>query len=337
MTPSPAPAPVTLALTEDPFETAVATSWIGPLVALGGLASRYVSKLGSDRQLVVALSVPKRDFAAALIGCGWVMNSAAPELSEPINVLRQLEPGTPVRVVTHNEVIADHFRAIDETKNPPRVRLSGSHWLVTGIHAAAVIDQDLDQSIRMPRPNPGSAARIARIDTAWDARLAAPTADLAIVGTLKWLAEDLAAYLSREGEEVVPELLLAELRKLGIAERAREVSGLGGTLADLLLPSGKQCATWFTRLYASARFSDYLPLPRDVRAAILDGAGAIKHVAEVEAPVVICILDRSVADETAAEMVVQLRNSRGEPISLDEDLRWHPPAGIEALAFTVAL
>ena len=48
---------------------------------------------------------------------------------------------------------------------------------------------------------------------------------------------------------------------------------------------------------ASARFSDYLPLPRDVRAAILDGAGAIKHVAEVEAPVVICILDRSVADE----------------------------------------
>ena len=42
-------------------------------------------------------------------------------------------------------------------------------------------------------------------------------------------------------------------------------------------------------------------------------------MAEVEAPVVICILDRSVADETAAEMVVQLRNSRGEPISLDED------------------
>lgn len=337
MTPSPAPASVRLALTEDPFETPIAASWIGPLVALGGLASRYMSKLGSDRQLVVVLSVPKRDFAAALIGCGWVMNSTAPELPEPIDVLRHLEPGTNVRVVTHNEVIADHFRAIDETKKPPRVRLSGSQWLVTGIHAAAVIDHDIDRSVRMPRPNPGAAARIARMDATWDARLAAPKADLAIVGTLKWLSEDLAAFLSREGEAVVPELLLAELRKLGVAERAREVSGLGGTLADLLLPSAKQCATWFTRLYASARFSDYLPLPRDVCAAILDGAGAIKHVAEVEAPVVICILDRSVADETAAEMVVQLRNSRGEPVSLDEDLRWNPPAGIEALAFTVAL
>jgi hypothetical protein len=287
--------------------------------------------------LVVVLSVPQRDFAAALIGCGWVMNSAVAKLPEPIDVLRQVDPGTPVRVVTHNEVIADHFRDIDETKKPPRVRLTGSQWLVTGVHAAAVIDHDLDRSVRMPRPTPGAVARIARMDTAWDARLAAPKADLAIVGTLKWLSEDLAAYLSREGEPVVPELLLTELRKLGIAERAREISGLGGTLADLLLPAGKQCATWFTRLYASARFSDYLPLPTNVRAAILDGAGAIKHVAEVEAPIVICILDRSVADETAAEMVVQLRNSRGEPISLEEDLRWKPPAGIEALAFTVAL
>lgn len=334
---SPAPASVKLALTEDPFEKPSAASWIGPLVALGGLASRYMSKLGSDRQLVVVLSVPRRDFAAALIGCGWVMNSRAPELPEPIDLLRQLEPGANVRVVTHNEVIADRFRAIDETKKPPRVRLSGSQWLVTGIHAVAVIDHDIDRSVRMPRPNPGAAARIARMDATWDARLAAPKADLAIVGTLKWLSEDLAAFLSREGEAAVPELLLAELRKIGVAERAREVSGLGGTLADLLLPSAKQCATWFTRLYASARFSDHLPLPRDVCAAILDGAGAIKYVAEVEAPVVICILDRSVADETAAEMVVQLRNSRGEPVSLDEDLRWNPPAGIEALAFTVAL
>lgn len=337
MNTSPAPAPVRLALTEDACKPAVAAPWIGPLVALGGRAARYAAKLGTDRQLVVVLSVPQRDFAAALIGMGWIMNCAAPAPTEPLEVLRQLVPGTPVRVVTHKEVIADHFLAIDEASKIPRIRLSGSQWLANGIHAAAELDQEIDKAIRQPIPKPGVAAQIARLDAAWEARLAAPQGDLAIIGTLKWLLEDLAAYLTREGETVVPEPLLAELGKLGADDRAREIAGLGGSLADLLLPASKKCATWFTRLFASARLSDHLPLPSDIRAAILDGSGATRYVAEVEAPIVICILDRSVADETAAEMVVQLRNSRGEPISLKEDLRWHPPSGIEALGFTVPL
>ncbi len=330
-------AAVTLALTEDACTPAVAAPWIGPLVALGGRTARYVAKLDTGRQLVVVLSVPQRDFAAVLIGMGWIMNSVAPDPNEPLAVLRQLQPGTPVRVVTHREVIADHFRAIDEANKTPRIRLSGSQWLATGIHAAAVIGGELDEIIRQPIPKPGVAAQIARLDETWEARLAAPQADLAIIGTIKWLSEDLTAYLTREGEPVVPDPICAELRKLGVDQRAREVAGLGGSLADLLLPANRNCATWFTRLYAAARVSDHLPLPGDIRSVILDGSGAIKYVAEVEAPIVICILDRSVADETAAEIAVQLRNSRGEPISLKEDLGWHPPAGIEALAFTVPL
>jgi len=337
MVTSPAPARVMLALTEDPLEAAVAAPWIGPLVALGSRISRYTTKLGKDRQLLVVLSVPRRDFAAALIGCGWSMNSAAPALPEPLTVFRELEKNTPVRVVTQNEVIADRFQGLNETEEPPRVRLSGSHWQATGIRAVAVTDQELVGPIRMPRPNPGKAARIARLDDTWDARLAAPAADLAIAGTLTWLHEDLNAYLTREGEAVVPEALVDVLKQTRSSDRSCEITGIGGTLADLLLPKTKKCATWSTRLYASAHFSDHLPLPADVRAAILDGAAAIRYVAEVEAPVVICILDRSVADETAADIVVQLRNSRGEPLSLHEDLGWRPPAGIEALAFTVAL
>lgn len=332
-----APARVKLALAEDPLEAAVAAPWIGPLVALGGRASRYSYKLGSDRQLVVVLSIPQRDFAAALLGCGWVMNSAAPLLPAPMDVLRALEPGTPVRVVTHNEIVADRFVNIDESKEPARIRLTASQWLASAIDAAAVIHSELDGPIRMRRPNPVKVAQIARLDDAWDTRLAAPEADLAIIGTQKWLLEDMNAYLTREGESIVPDLQLPEVVKVGAPQLAHERTGGPGTIADLLLPEGKRRATWFTRLYASARLPDHLPLPKDIRAAILDGSGAVKYVAEIEAPVVVCILDRSVADETAAEMVIQLRNSRGEPISLKEDLRWRPPAGIEALAFTVPL
>lgn len=337
MSVSPAPASVRLALTEDACAPGIAASWIGPLVALGGRARRYTAQLASNRQLIVVLSVPQRDFAAALIGMGWVMNSAAPAPTAPLDVLRQLMPGTPVRVVTHKEVIADHFLAIDETNGIPRIRLSGSQWLATSIHAAAVLDMGLEKAIRQPIPKPGVAAQIAGLNDTWEARLVAPQADLAIIGTLKWLVDDLGAYLTREGETVVPKPVQADLRALAVEQSAREVAGWGGTLADLLLPENKKCATWFTRLYAAAHFDDNLPLPSDIRAAILDGSGAIKHVAKVESPTVICILDRSVADDTAAEMVVQLRNSRGEPISLKEDLRWQPPTGIEALAFTVPL
>ena len=155
---------------------------------------------------------------------------------------------------------------------------------------------------------------MAGIDKDWEARLAAPAADLAIVGTMTWLKEDFAGFLCRECDDGEPT-----------------------PIVDLLLPNVGNHATWFTRVYASARFAEQLPLPADVRAVILDGAGAIKYLAEVETRVVICILDRSVADETAAEIVVQTRNTRGEPVSVVADLGWRVPAGVEALAFTVAL
>jgi hypothetical protein len=265
------------------------------------------------------------------------MNSAAPVLPAPLDVFRTLEVDTPVRVVTHREVITDHFRALDETGRAQRVKFGSSEWLVSAIRAVAVLEQSLEKPTRSARPSLGCAGRIARLDDTWDTRLAAPEADLAIVGTLKWLREDLEAYLTREGDPVGSDLLVDAPRSVNPTGHTSKQYGIGGALADLLLPKGKDCATWFTRLYPSARFAEHLPLPGDIRAAILDGTGAIMSLTQVEAPVVICILDRSVADETAAEMVIQLRNSRGEPLSLNEDLAWRPPAGVEALAFTVAL
>ena len=137
------------------------------------------------------------------------------------------------------------------------------------------------------------------------------------------LEEDFAAGLGVEGGPAVGESVHA--------------SGEADAIAGLLLPQDEAAATWFTRLYASSRLADQLPLPRDIRAAVLDGAGAIKYLTEIETAVVVCVLDRSVADETAGEMIVQLRNTRGEPVSLADSLGWRAPDGVEALAFTVAL
>lgn len=103
------------------------------------------------------------------------------------------------------------------------------------------------------------------------------------------------------------------------------------------MPTGAKATTWFTRVYASARLADNLPIPQQINAVILDGNSAITYLNEIECPVVICVLDRSVAEETAAEGVIQLRNTRGEPVSLTDDIRWRPTEGLEAFGFTVPL
>lgn len=309
---SPQGPPVQLELSESAREPGRAAPWIGPLLALGTRAARY-SRRSTGRQLVVALSVPKRDFAASLIGCGWVLASEAPTLPEPLEILRGMEPGQPLRAVNGRQVITGTFSSLDERAQPPRAGFAGSSWRVDSIRALAPINE-IDQPERAPRPEPGSVERMARLDLAWDARLARPAADLAIVGTLTWLKDDFEAHLARENDQLP-----------------------SSRIGSLLMPKSRRAATWYTRVYASARLADQLPIPEDVTAVILDGNGAIKYLAEIEVPVVICVLDRSVADETAAELIIQLRNTRGEPLSLSGDIGWHPPTGVEALAFTAAL
>ena len=188
VTASPSGVKTRLVLSESAEDPGRAATWIGPLLALGTRVSRY-SRNHGDRQLVVVLSVPKRDFAAALIGCGWVLASESPALNDPLETLRQLKAGQPIRAVNSGWVITGYFSSLDEAATPPRAQFAGSNWRVDGIRALTVLS-DLDHPERELRPEPGSMEHMARLDAAWDARLALPAADLAIIGTIKWLAQD---------------------------------------------------------------------------------------------------------------------------------------------------
>lgn len=303
---------VKLVLSESAADRGRAAPWIGPLLALGTRASRYKSKL-DGQQLIIAVSVPKRDFASALIGCGWTLASKPPELTEPLLLLRTLVPGQPIRAVTSHQVISGRFSSLDENARPPRVNFGGSSWRVDSIRAVAPL-LEAEEPARCPRPTPGSVEHMAHLNSTWDERLAKPAADLAIVGIETRLREDTESYLSREDDRLPPT-----------------------AIKNLLMPKGGRAATWSTRLYASAKLADSLPLPKELKCVILDGTGAIKYLMEIEAPVVVCVLDRSVANETAAELIIQVRNTRGQPVSPADHLGWSPPSGVEALAFTVPL
>lgn len=302
---------VLLSLAVNPESAPVRSAWIGPILALGTRLARK-SDTFADRQLIVAVSVPSREYAAVLIGAGWTLGRPPAQVAtDPLSVLRGALPRGNYRALNATHVISGPFQGLDESRASARVALAG-HWAVDRLEAVAAV-AETDPAAKMPRPQIGSIGRMTGVDRDWARRLVAPAADLAIVGTKSWINDDLEAVLARGGD---PD---------------------GDSLATLLLPRTQKSATWFSRIYSSSGFADQLPLPADVSLTILDGQGAIKYLKDVLSPVVVCVFDRSVADESAAEQAMQLRNSRGEPIALSSQLGWTPPAGIEALAFTVAL
>lgn len=288
-------------------------SFIGAFVSIGSLLRRYLPRL-EGRQLVVALSVPCRDYAAALIGAGWMLSAPVPELGEPIDVFRHADRDTYLRAVTEKRVVTGRFTSLDEARTPPRVLTGGKSRTVDWYKAVSVLSDACD-NIAGDVPEPGFLAALTGAETTWLRRIAAPAQDLALIGTSKWLREDLAACVGNGAED-----------------------GAAGTpLANYVLPIADKAATWATTVISSPRLGEGNTIPSHCTAAILDRYGAIKYLNGITVPIVVCIIDRSVADDSAAELVVQARVSNSRPVSVKDDLRWQPPVGVEALAFTVAL
>lgn len=304
---------VTLGLADEPGESLEGDSWVGAFVALGSRLRHFLPKLG-DRQLIVALSVPRRDFCAALVGAGWMLSSRAPTLGEPIDVFRAASPGTALRAVTDKVIATGTFSRLDADRKDPRVLTAGRQFPLDRYKAVAVLDGECPTVIGEV-PAPGFLAEFTGTAATWLSRVAAPPMDLALVGTAKWLWEDLAACIGNASGD----------------------GGLGTPLANYVLPVSDKAATWATEIIPATRLGEGGSIPADCTAAILDGHGAIKYLNDLTTPILVCIIDRSVADDSAAELVAQARAANSRPVSVKGELQWHPAAGVEALAFTVAL
>lgn len=305
----PEPKPTGIVLGDHPPGPLIAAPWAGPLIALGARLARQIPSPG-DGQLVVALTVPERDLAAVLVGCGWTLTRPAKELGIPADVAATLAYGTPVRMVTDHYVVGGPFYDIQDGPTGPRIHAYGTWELKHVRGLVAVPDLSEHRYGKRDITLPGTFAGKTGQSASWAARQCDPRRDLAILGTKLWLGDDMTACIGWGS------------------------AGLADEISAILLPDTDMSPTWATRIY-SAQLIQELDLPSDLSLVVLDGASAIRWLPVVESPVVVAVIDRQATDETTSEMVMQVRARSG--LVLLDTLGWQPPAGIEALVFRVAL
>lgn len=221
---------------------------------------------------------------------------------------------TYLRGVTSNRIYTGAFSWLQNDGAEPRVLLAGRMLPVARYEAVAELEAPV-QSSQCVLPAPGFLAQLVGATSSWARRMAAPPSDLVLVGTAKWLREDLNVCIGN----------------------AADPTDVPCPLSNYVLPDEKGAATWSTPIESASKLADRLDLLGRYQAAILDGYGAIKYLNDILAPIVVCVVDRSVADESAAETIMEARSSNSRPVSLKDELHWHPPGGVEALGFTVAL
>lgn len=302
--------PIGVALAERSATELVPAPWASALVALGARLARCAAFLGGD-QLVVALTVPVRDFAALLLATGWTLTRPTEVPGPPDEIAVGIPRGTPVRMVTDHLVVADRFFGMQDGVRGCRVHVGNTHWEIEKVRCLSVVPELPERRFgRRDVAVSGSLTHKAGQVATWLARQCAPNTEVAILGTKSWLEEELQAWVGW-GTDDVPD-----------------------RFTDVLLPDLGNPPSWATIVRAAQTLQE-LHLPRELELVLLDGGSAIRWLADVLSPVVVGIIDRSSPDESGPDTIMQ-RRARSEPIGLDF-LGWHPPPGIEALAYRAPL
>ena len=289
----------------DPIQ--VRAEWANHLLALGARLARRSPSLGSDTRLVVALTVPTRDLAAVLIGTGWALTRPIKIPAPPAEVLSTLVSGTPVLLLTEGHYLFAETFYGSRTRDgqilvhvgAPSYRLEQIKYLVPG--------PPLDgHDGKMKVPIPGSLVTSAGRETQWEAEQVSSASDVVFVGTKSWITDEMKIKIGHERSSL-------------------------NSFAELLRPNDGSRPSWGSSILPAVRSEEAI-VPSEASLAILDGTTAASWINELSCAVTVAIIDRSSADDFAAEPILQVRRIGGTPVSL-QDLGWKPPSGIEALAF----
>jgi hypothetical protein len=299
---------VELEMSESADSPFLATPWAGPMVALGACAFKFVSQpnnISSNEQLFIAITVPIRNFAASLIAAGWMLKAFVPETRPIDEVINSIRLHAMVCLITKDYVIVDKFRGSDER----RIHVGASSFRIDAVRALAVVENS-DRETDMPFFNSPTFGPFVGNADLWSHYLAKPPEGLTIVGSKTSLVDDFKVRVNTVNQ-----------------------NPNSTCLRQVILPKTDNTRIWATKLMSPKDLPEYPEEPLACRAAILDGASAIKSADLIESPLIIAVIDRNVMDDTASESVIQKRNSGSEKLNLNKDLGWQPSPGVEAIAF----
>lgn len=280
-------------------DVTIVADWAASLFTLGGTLRALARPC---TKLTVALSLPALDMVAVCIAAGWRITGST---SSPVSDLREIPEGTPVRLLAGRNVIGDRFFGI--SPDARRMHVGKSKWQL-GPHTEIFVAADLtsERFGRAAIPESGAVARRYLSPAEWRRFHTGGAPDLKIIGT--------------------------KTRLLAECDFRVGVPGVPGTdeFGALIQPDDGRGCVWSCEIEAAATM-DKLPQSKPGTMQILEGGTAIRWLPESNADVTVCLVDRSAADESAADTITQTR-ATSVPVT-PEELGWTPPAAIEALAF----
>ena len=295
-----------------PTDGTVNIPWAGSLVGLGARLAR-MRKSSNEAQTIVVITLPQRNLAASLIACGWILTSSDTKSLVQLDKLNELVVGRDIRLSTDKYLVSGRLNAVELDGPDPRLRVGPSAWKIEKVTAVSQAPDGVP-STKIEIPPVNDLAEMAGWGLDWSQRLVCGNPEVLIVGTLKWLEEDLDVCWRRSTSTLTQR-----------------------PMRQIVMPRSEECPSSFLDAKSAAVLAEELPLDDELDLVILDGAPAIRYLNEITSPTVVCIIDRSMADETAQESILQRRNTRGQPFSVREELKWPVPVEFEALGFKVPL
>jgi hypothetical protein len=285
----------------------VEAAWAAPILALGARLARRPPP-AADRRLIVAITVPTRDLAAVLVATGWALTRPVELPGSPDIVLPTLKRGTPVLLLLAGTcLVAETFYDSRVVKGKTQIHGGEMNYQLEKIKYLVPAPR-VGRYRRLKVPLPGSLVASAGRAEAWPAEQVATGSDVVLIGTKAWITSEMGV-------------------RIGLGD-----SDPGwNSFAELLRPSDGVRPSWRSEILPAARSEEAI-VPPEARLTVLDGSSAIGWISDLSCDVTVAIVDRSAAYEFAADSIIAARSMGGIPVSLN-DIGWHPPLGIEALAF----
>lgn len=287
-----------------------ATPWVNQFLNLGIQSYKFCFETNGIRpneQLIIAVSIPVRDFGSVLIATGWMMKAFKPSSASVQVSLESIRSGSFVRMATKDYIVVGKLLrpAVD------RLSVDGRTFKTSVVKAITPVDET-ERTGKYDLPPVPPFGPFINSEQAWISYLCNPPQGLTLVGSKSKFKDEFETLITSNND-------------------TNSIIRLG----SIVLPKlEEKTATATTRLFASEELTQ-IDDTHKCKTAIFDGTSAIHQLDEIDCPLAITILDQSVINEKATDFLIQKRNTRGTPISLEKEMSWKPTEGVRALAFKV--